>query len=63
MGQMEIVAWKHIHAICKIDSRWKFAGSETQTLGLYHNLEGWESGGGGREVQEVGGICTPVANS
>ena len=27
------------------------------------NLEGWEWVGGGREVQEEGDICTPMANS
>ena len=31
--------------------------------GLYNNLEGWECLGGGREVQEGGDICTPMAKS
>ena len=44
--------------ICKIDSQWEFAVwlRELQ-LGLCDNLEGWDGEGGGREVQEGGGIC------
>ena len=30
---------------------------------LYDNLEGWDVVGGGREVQEVGDICFPMADS
>ena len=29
---------------------------------VFNNLEGWEGEGGGREVQEGGDLCTPVAN-
>ena len=29
--------------------------------GPYNNLEGWDGDGGGREVQEGGGICIPMA--
>ena len=32
-------------------------------LELYNNLERWEELGGGREVQQGGGICIPMANS
>ena len=31
--------------------------------GLCNNLEGWERVGGGREVQEGGDICIPMASS
>ena len=34
----------------------------TQT-GLSVNLEGWDGEGEGREVQEGGDICTPLADS
>ena len=30
---------------------------------LCDNLEGWDRVGGGREVQEGGAICIPMANS
>ena len=30
---------------------------------LCDNLEGWDGVGGGREVQEAGSICIPMANS
>ena len=33
-----------------------------QTVDLY-NLEGWDGAGGGREVQEGGVICIPMADS
>ena len=32
-------------------------------LGLCNNLEGWESAGSGREIQEGGDIGTPMVNS
>ena len=32
-------------------------------LGLGDNLEGWDGEGGGREVQEGGDTCIPVADS
>ena len=32
-------------------------------LELCDNLEGWEKVGGGRDVQEGGDICIPMANS
>lgn len=31
--------------------------------GLYNNLERWDGEGVGREVQEGGDVCTPMANS
>ena len=33
------------------------------SLGLCDNLEGWESVGGGKEVQEGGDMCIPMADS
>ena len=29
---------------------------------MFNNLEGWEGVRGGREVQEEGDLCTPMAN-
>ena len=50
--------------ICKIDSQWKFAvGLQKLNPGFCDNLEKWEGVTGGREVQEGGDICTPMANS
>ena len=50
--------------ICKIDSQREFSVSLSELkLGLYNNLEGWEWVRGGREIQEVGDICTPIVNS
>ena len=37
--------------------------SGNSNWGSVTNLEGWERAGSGREVQEGGDICTPMANS
>ena len=50
--------------ICEIESQWEFAvclGKHKQ--GLCVNLEGWGGEGDGREVQEGGDICIPMADS
>ena len=39
-----------------------YMAQETQT-GLCINLEGWDGEGGGREVQEGGDVCIPMADS
>ena len=31
--------------------------------GVCDNLEGWDGGGSGREIQGEGDICTPMADS
>ena len=50
--------------ICKIDSQWEFAVCLRELKqGLCINLEGWDGEGDGREVQEWGDICTPMADS
>ena len=60
---MERVTWKHI-TICKIDSQWEFSvWLRKVKQGLCINLEGWDGEGDGREVQEGGDICTPMADS
>jgi hypothetical protein len=50
--------------ICKIDSQWEFAVwlRELQP-GLCNYLEGWDGEVGGREAQEGGDICIPMADS
>ena len=49
--------------ICNIDSQWEFAvWLRELKLGLCDNLEGWDGVGGGREFQEGGDICTPMAD-
>ena len=50
--------------ICKIDSQGEFAVCLRELKqGLCNNLEGWGGEGPGREVQERGDICIPVADS
>ena len=50
--------------ICKIDSQGGFAvWLRKLKQGLCINLEGWDGTGDGRELQKVGGICIPVADS
>ena len=49
---------------CKIDSLWKFAVCLRELKqGLCVNLEVWFGQGDGREVQEGGDICVPMADS
>ena len=50
--------------IRKIDSQWEFALCLRELKqGLCINLEGCDGEGDGREVQEEGAICIPVADS
>ena len=56
------VTWKL--TVCKIDSQWEFAvGLRELKQGLCINLEGCDGEGDGRELQEGGAICIPVADS
>ena len=50
--------------ICKIGSQREFAvWLRKLQQGLCVNLEGWDGAGDGRELQEGGDICTPMADS
>ena len=50
--------------ICKIDSQWEFpVWLRKLKQGLCINLEGWDGVGDGREFQEEGDICIPMADS
>ena len=50
--------------VYKTDSQWEFAvWLRELKQGLCINLERWDGKGDGREVQEGGDICTPVADS
>ena len=50
--------------ICKIDSQWEFAvWLRKLKQGLCINLEGWDAERDGREVQNGGDICIPMADS
>ena len=50
--------------ICKIDSQREFAVCLRKLKqGLCINLEGWDGAGDGREVQEGGDRCIPMADS
>ena len=50
--------------ICKVDSQQEFAVCLRKLKqGLCINLEGWEGKGDGREGQQGGDICIPIADS
>ena len=50
--------------ICKMDSQWEIAvWLRKLKQGLCINLEGWDGGGVGMEVQKGGDICIPMADS
>ena len=50
--------------ICKINSQWEFAVCLRELKQrLCINLKGWDGEEDGREVQEGGDICTPMADS
>ena len=50
--------------VCKIDSQREFAVCLMKLKqGLCINLEGWDGEGDGREVQEGGDMCIPMAES
>ena len=50
--------------ICKLDSQWEFAvWLRKLKQGLCINLEGWDEKGDGREFQEGGNTCIPMADS
>ena len=50
--------------ICKIDSQGEFAvWLRKLKQGLWVSLEGWDGEGDGREVQNGGDICIPMADS
>ena len=50
--------------ICKINSQWEFAVCLSKLKqGICINLERWDGQGDGREVQEGGDICIPMADS
>ena len=50
--------------ICEIDSQWEFAlWLRKLKQGLCINLEVCDEEGNGREVQQEGDICIPMADS
>ena len=50
--------------MCKIDSQREFAVCLRKlNQGLCINLDGWDGEGDGREVQNRGDICIPMADS
>ena len=50
--------------LCKIDSQGEFAvWLRKLKQGLCINLEGWDGKGDGREFQNRGDICIPMADS
>ena len=65
MGQMERVTLKYTHIImCKIESEWEVSVQLSElSLVLGDHLEVWDGVGGGREVQEGGDKCIPMADS
>ena len=65
-GQGEMYGERNMEAyiaLCKIDSQWEFAVCLRELKQeLCDNLEEWDRKGGGREVQEGGNICVPLAD-
>ena len=60
---MERITWKLI-TICKINSQREFAVCLRKLKqGLCNNLDRWDREGRGREVQEGGHTCIPMADS
>ena len=59
--------WSHTDTcitVCKRDSQREFAvWLRKLKQGLCINLEGWDWGGDGREVQKGGDMCIPMADS
>ena len=52
------------NTMCKIDSQWDFAvWPRKLKQGLCINLEVCDKEGNGREVQQEGDICIPMADS
>ena len=52
------------NTIYKIDSQWEFAVCLRELKqGLCISLKEWDGEGDGREVQEGGAICIPMADS
>src|SRR5574340_1496773 len=50
--------------ICKIDSQWEFAVCLRKLKqGLCINLKGWDGERYGKEIQDGGDICIPMADS
>ena len=63
MGRIERVGLTYIHYMCKTDSSWEAAAFHRELLVLCDDLEGWDRGWVGREVQEGGDMCIHVADS
>ena len=52
----------HIYYHTPIDNQWEFAFmAQGIQMRPCNNLEGWNQEGDGREVQEGGDICIPMA--
>ena len=62
-GESNMETYITICKICKIDSQWNFLYGSGNSNELCINLEGWDGEGDGREVQEGGDICIPMADS
>ena len=63
-NQIETVAWKHTHYLCKTDVQWEFVvwHRELNPV-LCDNLKGWDGMGDGRETLKGRDICIPMADS
>ena len=60
---MERVAWKLILPYVKQIANGYLQFDSGNSTRLSKDLEGWDGKGGGREVQEGGDICIPMADS
>ena len=62
-GEMYRVTWKLTLPYIKQIANGNFPFLRKLKQGLYVNVEGWDGDADGRDVQEGGNICRPMADS
>ena len=63
-GEGEMYEESNMETYIMQNRQWEFAVCLMEPKqGLWINLEGWDQEGGGREVQEGGDLCIPMADS
>ena len=63
VGYMDRVTWKLTLPYVKQIANGNFPFLRKLKQGLYVNVEGWDGDADGRDVQEGGNICIPMADS
>ena len=65
-GEGEMIGEKSMEAytLPYVKNQWEFAlWLRELKLGLSNDAEGWARVGGGKDIQEEGDMCTPMASS